>query len=490
MAFRFDNSYARLPDSLFHRQPPEYAPEPRIVLLNRALAEGLGIDIAALDGAEGAALLSGNRLAPGAEPIAMAYAGHQFGGWVPQLGDGRAILLGEHVAPDGSRHDIHIKGAGRTPFSRGGDGRAALGPVLREYLVSEAMAALGIPTTRALAALTTGERVIREDGPLPGARIVRLAASHIRVGTFQYAASRGDLPALKALLDHAIWRHDPQAGRPADQGARVQAFLQGVMERQADLVAAWMGVGFIHGVMNTDNMAVSGETIDYGPCAFMDDFHRGRVFSSIDRGGRYAWGNQPGIAHWNIAQLAQALLPLVDSDPARAVDRLQEVVDGFGPLMGRAWNARFAAKLGLPGDHPEAPGLIDGLLKLMEDCGADFTLTFRALTRLAEGEEAAAFTALFPARLKPEDWLARWQQAVGVLERDEVLARMRAANPVRIPRNHRVEQALQAAMAGDMGPFRRLEQALARPCDPDPDLAEYEAPPAPDEVVHATFCGT
>ena len=470
----FDNSYARLPDRFYARLAPTPVPGPRLLALNEPLARDLGLDPAALAAPQGVAMLAGNDLPDGAEPIAQAYAGHQFGGFVPQLGDGRAILLGE-VVGGGARRDIQLKGAGRTPFSRMGDGRAWIGPVLREYLVSEAMAAMGIPTTRALAAVTTGAEVLRERA-YPGAVLTRVAASHIRVGTFQYFAAREDTEALQALTDHAIARHWPDAGGPLD-------LLSAVVAAQADLVAAWMSVGFIHGVMNTDNMAISGETIDYGPCAFMDSYHPDTVFSSIDRGGRYAYRSQPDIAMWNLAQLASALLPLIPGDQQAAIDAATERLNRFPELYREAWLARFRAKLGLERAGEADESLIVEVLRLMAEAGADFTLTFRAL---AEDGSARAHLGAAPGC---DDWHERWQARLtgeGARPGDRAGA-MAAANPAVIPRNHRVEEAIAAAVDGDMAPFERLLSAVTRPFAPAGALAE---PPAPGQEVQATFCGT
>ncbi|MFN6977044.1 MAG: protein adenylyltransferase SelO, partial [Gemmobacter sp.] len=431
----FDNSYARLPDRFHARQAPTPVADPRLFALNEPLARAIGLDPASLD----AALLAGNRIAAGSEPIAQAYAGHQFGGWVPQLGDGRAILLGEVVGPDGQRWDIQLKGAGRTPFSRSGDGRAWLGPVIREYLVSEAMAALGVPTTRALAAVTTGETVWRE-GPMPGAVLTRVASSHIRVGTFQFFAARGDTEALRLLADMAIARHCPDAGDAL-------GLLRAAVAAQARLVAQWMALGFIHGVMNTDNAHVGGITIDYGPCAFLDAYHPGQVFSSIDHQGRYAYGNQPQIAVWNMAQLATCLLPLIDADRSRAIDAATEVVHAFGPLYEAEWLGRFRAKLGLVAAEDGDRALIERLLALMAAGEADFTVTFRAL---AEGDGVA-----LPGF---DTWAADWHArlaAEGTALADAQAA-MRRVNPAVIPRNHRIEAAIAAAVAGDRAPFDAL----------------------------------
>ncbi|MDO9503071.1 YdiU family protein [Falsiroseomonas sp.] len=472
----FDNSYARLPDHFFARQPAVPVAAPRLIRLNTALAEQLGIDPAALT----VDVLAGNTVPDGAEPLAQAYAGHQFGHFTPRLGDGRAILLGEVVDRDGRRRDIQFKGSGPTPFSRHADGRAALGPVLREYIVSEAMAAFGVPTTRALAAVTTGEDVFRET-PLPGAVLTRVAASHIRVGTFQYFAARGDAAAVQALLDHAIARHDPaaaQADRPA------LAFFQGVVARQASLIARWLGLGFIHGVMNTDNMTVSGETIDYGPCAFMEAYDPGAVFSSIDHAGRYAYANQPRIAQWNLARLAETLLPLFAAEEDAQIQVAQEALSGFAPIFQAAWLDVFRAKLGLAGVEEDDATLIQDLLSRMAANQADFTLTFRALAT-----EPASARALFADPAAFDGWAESWQarRALGALPDSA----MRLASPAFIPRNHLVEEAIAAATnRDDFGPFETLLEVLSRPFEDQPDHARYAMPARPEERVLATFCGT
>lgn len=477
----FDNSYARLPERFYAKLAPTPVSAPRLIALNAALAETLQLDRAWLASEEGVAMLSGNRPPTGADPLAMAYAGHQFGGWSPQLGDGRAILLGEVVAQDGRRRDVQLKGSGRTPYSRSGDGRAALGPVLREYIMSEAMAKLGVPTTRALAAVATGEPVYRER-PLPGAVLTRVAASHIRVGTFQFFAARQDREALETLMDYALARHEPDIAAAltgASVAERARAFLDGVIRRQSALVAHWMALGFIHGVMNTDNCSISGETIDYGPCAFMDDYDPATVFSSIDHYGRYAYGAQPSILHWNLAQLASALLSILGEDEAAALASAQEAVDAYPGLFQAAYLERFRAKLGLTAERGESEQdekLIIAFLTALSADGADFTLGFRSL--LAKAEMGDAVAAWAP------DWRARVEREEGAAER------MKHSNPARIPRNHNVEAALALAEAGDLGPFEALNAALAAPFDDDARYAAYEAPPRPGEEVKATFCGT
>jgi uncharacterized protein YdiU (UPF0061 family) len=484
--WRFDNSYARLPELLFALAEPVPVRDPRLVLLNDAVAAELGLDPGLLRGA-GAAVFAGNELPPGAEPIAQAYAGHQFGHFT-NLGDGRAILLGEQLTPAGRRSDIQLKGAGRTRYSRGGDGRAALGPMLREYLVSEAMQALGIPTTRSLAVATTGEVVMRST-PLPGAVLTRVASSHIRVGTFQYAAAVGRRELLQALLDHAIARHDPELA-DLDAGDRPAAFLEAVVERQAALVAKWMLVGFVHGVMNTDNMAVSGETIDYGPCAFLDAYDPATVFSSIDEHGRYAYANQPGIAHWNLARLAESLLPLFPGEGDAVIDRARSVLDTFSERFARAHLAGARDKLGLAVEEAGDRPLFDELLERMHRVGADFTATFAGLTAVAEsqasGQASAAAALPFP------EWVAGWQAR---LAREpgppaEAVARMKRANPLIIPRNHRVEEALAAAEGGDRGPLERLLEAVHDPFTATPANEPYRGGPPPGCGRYRTFCGT
>jgi uncharacterized protein YdiU (UPF0061 family) len=468
----FDNSYARLPERFYHRQPPERVADPRLIAVNAGLAARLGLDTAALSGPDWLAAFAGNAVPEGAHPLAQAYAGHQFGGWVPQLGDGRALLLGEVVAPDGARFDLQLKGSGPTPFSRRGDGRAAIGPVIREYVVSEAMAALGVPTTRALAAVTTGQPVWRETA-LPGAVLTRVAASHIRVGTFQYFAARSDVEALALLTDHVIARHYPDADEPL-------GLLDAVVSAQARLIARWMSLGFIHGVMNTDNMAISGETIDYGPCAFMDGHDPRKVFSSIDQFGRYAYANQPQIALWNLAQFASCLIPLMGEE-ARAVEDATLSINRFAAQYEAEWLRLFGAKIGIAAARPEDADLIQRLLSVMAAEGADFTRTFRGL---ADGRAAAEFAD--PAAF--EDWARGWRDRLAPEVATEAL--MRATNPAVIPRNHRVEEAIRAATGGDFAPFQRLMLVLSQPFSLAPENADFARAPAEDEEVRRTFCGT
>jgi len=486
----FSNSYARLPQHFFARVDPTPAPRPCLIKFNDALALELGFNAQGLEPGELAAVFAGNVTLPGAEPIAMAYAGHQFGNFVPQLGDGRAILLGEVLDRNGKRRDVQIKGAGRTPFSRRGDGRAALGPVLREYLVSEAMHALGIPTTRALAAVSTGEPVYR-DRKLPGAVLTRVASSHIRVGTFQYFAARGDIEAVERLSDYVIDRHFPDV-RDAERSRL--ALLQAVVERQARLIACWMHIGFIHGVMNTDNTALSGESIDFGPCAFMDAYDPATTFSAIDEFGRYAYANQPAIAQWNLARFAETLLPLVDPNPELAVELAKEAISSFASLYEEHWLAGMRKKLGLCGNADGDLDLVRDLLRAMHENGADFTLTFRRLCAAAADQTADAEARRSFANPGAYDlWAAIWRSRLARDGRhpDTRAKAMRAVNPAVIPRNHRVEQAIDAAIDdGDFVPFANLLTVLSRPYEDQPAFAEYANPPQTNERVFRTFCGT
>jgi len=468
MHIPFDNSYARLSDDFFTRLDPTAVKAPKVLAFNDRLAKDLGIEIGDVD--EVAQVFSGNQIPQGAAPLAQLYAGHQFGTYNPQLGDGRAILLGEVIDTNGLRRDIQLKGSGPTPYSRGGDGRAWLGPVLREYVISEAMHALGIPTTRALAAVASGEAVFRE-AALPGAILTRVAASHLRVGTFQIFAHRGQIDDLRALSDYTIARHYPDADGPLD-------LLRAVCAAQARLIPAWMSVGFIHGVMNTDNCAISGETIDYGPCAFMDDFHMGRVFSSIDSQARYAFGNQPNIAIWNMAQFATALLQLMD-DKETSMQEATAIIHAMPDQIEAEWLKRFGAKLGIAAPVPDDTALIQDLLDLMQADGADFTNTFHQLCKPAARDQ-------FKDRDAFDAWSKRHTARITDEPDPQVL--MARVNPAIIPRNHRIEQMIEAAVAGDMEPFERLTKALATPFEnTDPDL---QRPPTQSEIVPATFCGT
>ncbi|MFT4003372.1 MAG: YdiU family protein [Rhizobium sp.] len=484
----FDNSYARLPPQFFADQAPTPVAAPGLIKFNEALARELGLEVDAL-GRNAAAIFSGNELLRGSRPIAMAYAGHQFGNFVPQLGDGRAILLGEVKDRNGRRRDIQLKGPGPTPFSRRGDGRAALGPVLREYIVSEAMHALGIPTTRALAAVTTGEAVYREQ-VLPGAILTRVAASHIRVGTFQFFAARGDTESVKTLADHVIARHYPEIG---DRANPYLSLLEAVAERQAALIARWLHVGFIHGVMNTDNMTVSGETIDFGPCAFMDVYDPATVFSSIDRNGRYAYANQPAIGQWNLARLGETLIPLIDPSADAAIDLANTIIKAYGERFQAHWLSGMRAKIGLASEEDGDLDLIQSLLATMQQQGADFTLTFRRLAALAADEDTADFAATFQEPQSAAPWLERWRERLGRDPQTPAAraAAMRRVNPAFIPRNHRIQQAIEAAVEdGDFSLFEALLKVLATPYEEQPAFAPYAEPPLPSERVLQTFCGT
>lgn len=479
--FQFDNSYLSLPDGFYTRLDPLPVAAPEMVILNDDLAASMGLDFSSLGEKEQAALFSGNRLPDGSEPLAQAYAGHQFGHFT-MLGDGRAHVWGEHITPDGKRLDIQFKGSGRTPYSRRGDGRAALGPMLREYTISEAMHALGIPTTRSLAVAMTGEDVLRETA-LPGAILTRVAASHIRVGTFEFAAAQGDKALVETLLDYTIDRHDPDL---KESGNKALTFLRRVMDRQADLIVHWMRVGFIHGVMNTDNMALSGETIDYGPCAFMEAYDPNTVFSSIDHMGRYAYANQPVIAQWNIARLAEALLPLIDENIDKAVQRAEETVNGFAALYKNKWLSMMRTKLGLFGTQSDDEQLISDLLDWMQKTRADYTNTFLDL-----GQEGKPSGTLYKSKEFTgwyERWQARLQQNTKPVKSS--LCLMKNTNPAVIPRNHKVEEALEAANAGDLKPFYNLLSALKEPYKDHESLKPYQFPPEPGERVYQTFCGT
>ncbi|WP_345779922.1 protein adenylyltransferase SelO [Horticoccus luteus] len=482
--WRLEHSYAQLP-ALFHRAvAPTPVEAPRLVVFNRRLADALGLGAGALETEAGAAIFAGNVLPPGARPLAQAYAGHQYGHFTT-LGDGRAILLGEQLTPEGARFDVQLKGAGPTPFSRRGDGRAALGPMLREYIISEAMQALGIPTTRSLAVAATGETVWRETAE-PGAVLTRVAASHVRVGTFQWAAAQGGVEALRVLVGYTVRRHYPELGAAENPAG---ALLEAVIARQAALIAQWMQVGFVHGVMNTDNMAVSGETIDYGPCAFLERYDPAAVFSSIDRHGRYAYGNQPAIAQWNLARFAEALLPLLDAKEELAVERATASLAAFGPQFRAHSLAGMRRKLGLGNEETDDAALVEDLLAWMHAAKADFTNTFAGLTveRASAGnDEAGESDGAF------RTWHERWVARLGrqTLTREAAGALRRASNPAFIPRNHLVEAALGAAVAGDVGPMERLLDVLARPYDHERAAPEFRAPAADGGVGYRTFCGT
>lgn len=485
--FQFDNSYARLPDRFFASVYPEPVEGPKLLRFNQKLAAELGVEADLSDPDRLASVLSGNVVPQGASPLAMAYAGHQFGNFVPQLGDGRAILIGEVMDRAGQRRDIQWKGAGPTPFSRRGDGRAALGPVIREYVVSEAMHALGIPATRALAAVSTGELVQREQEQ-QGAVFVRVAASHVRVGTFQFFAARGDTEGVRTLANYVIERHYPDL-----MGAQnpYLALLKAVADRQAELIARWLGVGFIHGVMNTDNMTISGETIDFGPCAFLDEYNPMKVFSSIDRQGRYAYRNQPGIGQWNIARLAEALVPLIDADEEKAVGAANSVLKAFGDTFQAHWIEVFRAKLGLVTARDGDGDLVQGLLSAMEENEADFTRTFRALCNAAEGHDDDLL-ACFADPSKLREWLPKWNERLAEEGRSpaDVATEMRGVNPWLIARNHRIEEAIAAANYGDFSFFEKLVEALEKPFEERPEFADYAIAPTAEQKVARTFCGT
>lgn len=480
--WHFDNSYAALPEIFRAELSPMPVQAPRLLLFNRTLALELGLRPEVLESDYGAAVFGGNQLPEGARPIAQAYAGHQFGHFA-MLGDGRAILLGEQMTPDGKRYDIQLKGSGRTPFSRSGDGRAALGPMLREYIISEAMHALGIPTTRSLAVTLSGEAVYRETA-IPGAILTRVAASHVRVGTFEYVAARREPESLRTLADYVIRRHYPDV---ADAENPYLALLRAVIDKQAELVASWLSVGFIHGVMNTDNMALSGETIDYGPCAFLDDYDSAKVFSSIDAQGRYAYGNQPNIAQWNLVRFAETLIPLLHAEEAQAITLAEEAIESFPRLFRRYWMPAMRAKMGLFNQEPDDVDLLKELLEWMEQQHADYTNTFRDLSRDELPDQPAYQEAAFAQW--HQKWLERLARQPQPME--EIRRRMRQVNPAVIPRNHKVEEALTAAaQRGDLGPVQQLLEALARPFEELPGMEAYRLPPLPEEVVGQTFCGT
>ena len=486
MPFLFDNSYSRLPDAFFSLIKPTPVSAPVMIRLNHELATELGIDIARLDSPEGLAILSGNHRPEGSEPLAMAYSGHQFGGFSSHLGDGRAILLGEVIGKEGIRYDIQLKGSGPTPFSRRGDGRSALGPVLREFIVSEAMAALGVPTTRALAAVASGDKVVR-DGIEPGGVFTRVANSHIRIGTFQWFAAREDYDNLKILADYVVDRHYPDAQKEENP---YRALLDGVIGRQANLIAHWMQIGFIHGVMNTDNMTVSGETIDYGPCAFLDNYEAAKTFSSIDQQGRYAFGNQGPIGHWNLTRFAETLLPLLDNNPKRSIAAAEAALGHFPGLYQNALQKRFTAKIGIESGDTSDWSMVEKLLEAMADGEADFTQVFRHLPESLESGNDHVVAGLFNQPETIVAWLSTWRARLHQLDRNQALALMRRTNPVFIPRNHRIEEAIKAGNSGDFTLFRQLHQILQNPFTEQAEFTEYEATPTPAEVVRKTFCGT
>ena len=481
----FQNRYARLPERFFARVAPVPVASPRLIRFNDGLADELGLDAQALVSPEGIKVLAGSRVAEGSEPLAMVYAGHQFGHFVPQLGDGRANLLGEVIGTNGKSYDLQLKGSGPTPFSRRGDGRAAVGPVLREYLVSEAMHALGVPTTRALAAVLTGESLMR-DGMVPGAVLTRVAASHVRVGTFQFFAAREDTEGLKVLAEYVIQRHYPDV---AGSAKPYRALLEGVIGRQARLVAQWMLLGFIHGVMNTDNMSISGETIDYGPCAWMEAYEPDKVYSSIDQQGRYGFSNQPHAAHWNLMRLAEAMLPLLTEEEQGSQERAVDVARGalglFAPVYEGVRLAGFRRKLGLMTEQEGDEALVDDLLARMEANGVDFTLTFRKLG----GSDGDARTE-FADPSAYDAWAVRWRDRLAQEEGTGRAETMRLANPLFIPRNHLVEEVIRAGVQGDFVPFGELVEICTRPYEEQAGREKYEAAARPEQCVRATFCGT
>ncbi|WP_409291347.1 protein adenylyltransferase SelO [Peribacillus sp. SCS-37] len=480
--WNLENTYSSLPKTFYTKQNPQPVEDPGLVILNGKLAESLGLDTDVLQSEEAVNILAGNAVPDGAEPLAQAYAGHQFGHFT-MLGDGRAVLIGEQAAPSGGRYDIQLKGPGRTPYSRGGDGRAALGPMLREYIISEAMHALGIPTTRSLAVVATGEAVLRET-PLPGAILTRVAASHLRVGTFQYASRFASVDDLQALADYAIDRHYPEI---KEDDNRYLSLLRAVIERQAMLIAKWQLAGFIHGVMNTDNMTISGETIDYGPCAFMDVFDPATVFSSIDVQGRYAFGNQQNIGGWNLARFAETLLPLLNDDENKAIESAQEAIADYSKIYFRDWLVGMRAKLGLFGGEEADKDLIENLLSMMQKHRADYTNTFRALTFGRLDETTFSGTPEF------ETWYRAWQERLSRQEETAEASQelMKNSNPAVIPRNHRVEEALEAAAEdGNLDPMMKLLAVLSKPYAHTPEQEEYTLVPAAGKVPYRTFCGT
>ncbi|KPQ07311.1 MAG: hypothetical protein HLUCCA12_05730 [Rhodobacteraceae bacterium HLUCCA12] len=488
LTIRFDNSYARELEGMYIPWTGQPAPSPKLLILNEPLAEELGLDPKALAGTDGLAMLTGSAMPETATPLAMAYAGHQFGGFSPQLGDGRALLVGEIVDRNGHRRDLHLKGSGPTPFSRGGDGKAALGPVLREYIMSEAMHALGIPTTRALAAVATGETVRRETA-LPGAVLARVASSHLRVGTFQFFLARGETARLRRLADYAIRRHDPDLDGHAD---RYAAFLRRVIARQMALVAQWMAVGFVHGVMNTDNCAISGETIDYGPCAFLDAYDPKAVFSSIDQHGRYAYDQQPVLAQWNVARLAETLLPLINpEDPEAALPDAQDAIEEAPDIYAGAWRVQMGRKLGLESADTADEGLITGFLSLLAGERADFTGSFATLAAAARGDDAGIRDRIAD-RSALDDWLGAWRKRIARETGGAARAaeRMSRANPVYIPRNHRVEAALASAHEDDLAPLHELLEVMRQPYTRRAGLEAFERPAPDDFGPYVTYCGT
>lgn len=479
LSFLLESTYSELPAVFFTNLPPSPVADPEMLIFNDKLANEIGLNLSGINEKEKTEILAGNLVPKGAEPFAQAYAGHQFGKFTI-LGDGRAIILGEHLTPNGDRLDIQLKGSGKTPYSRGGDGRAALGPMLREYIISEAMHSLGIPTTRSLAVVTTGETVYREN-ELTGAVLTRIASSHIRVGTFEFASLHQDKIITQALLDYLIDRHFPAIKKRENKAL---SLLEACIDQQAELITQWMRVGFIHGVMNTDNMALSGETIDYGPCAFMDAFAPDTVFSSIDYRGRYAYANQPHVAQWNLARLAESLLPLIDTQRDQAIELAENSLNAFELIYKRKWLAMMGSKLGITKVGQEDESLITDLLDLMHQNGADYTNTFRDLSQKEVPDGELYATENF------QSWQTRWQQRLGKEELESSASLRKSVNPVVIPRNHKVEEALQAAEKDDLRPFHNLLKVLENPYEDGNDLKPFQSPPKPEEKVLQTFCGT
>ncbi|KAB7616322.1 YdiU family protein [Amylibacter sp. SFDW26] len=487
-AVNFNNSYASLPEVFYTKQKADPAPAPSWIKTNDALAKKLGIDVSFLNSNAGLDMLSGRAVTDGSYPLAMVYAGHQFGGWSPRLGDGRALLLGEVIGTDNIRYDIQLKGSGRTPYSRGGDGKAAVGPVIREYIVSEAMAALGVPTTRALAAVTTGEDVIRETR-LPGAILTRVAQSHIRVGTFQYFYAQNDKASLKTLADYVIDRHYPKAHGTENP---IQAMYNSIVTRQAKLIALWMKYGFIHGVMNTDNCQIAGETIDYGPCAYMDTFHPMKVFSSIDEQGRYAWGKQPHLAHWNLSRLGEALMPIWGKDDDTTTAEISTALDTFSDTFNENFYAAFAQKLGLPELDSQSAPFLETTFETMTSNKIDFTLFFAHLRRSTDPTYQEKLINLFETPEAAGIWLGQWDtlKAKSGISANDSQTAMDTANPIYIARNHRVEEAIQAGLQGNYEPMNALHDILQNPFTQQDGAETYEAAPEATEIVQQTFCGT
>ena len=484
----FDNSYNGLPQEFFERINPVPVQDPQLIIFNDNLAKTLGIDESKTR-KQLAELFSGNVIPKGSSPIALAYAGHQFGQFVSQLGDGRAVLLGEISTPEQKHYDIQLKGSGQTKFSRQGDGRAPLGPVIREYIVSEAMHALGIPSTRSLAAVTTGEKVYRETA-LPGGILTRIAESHIRVGTFEYFAAQNKIENLKTLAEYTIKRHFPSL---KDSTNCYLSLLEQVCDRQIELIAKWMGIGFIHGVMNTDNTSIVGETIDYGPCAFMDSYNPSTVFSSIDAHGRYAFGNQPSIAHWNMACFANCLAPLIDQDSDKAEEQAQEVINQFPNKMKVALMTVMCKKIGLKSTNSNSQETLQKLLSIMLDNESDYTLTFRYLSEIIKGKGNTLFKKQFLEHKQISNWLKEWTDLIKdqSLSKKEIALSMESSNPVFIPRNHLVERAIEAAVENnDFSEMKTLLAILNRPYEEQSSYSDFMKPPKPHEVVHQTFCGT